>query len=42
MPYVRYVKDGRMQRIVTNYDFGYEEALVLDGGPDVLQINFEP
>lgn len=42
MPYVRYVKDGRMQRIVTNYDFGYEEALRADGGPDVLQINFEP
>ena len=42
MPYVRYVKDGRMQRIVTNYDFGYAEALRADGGPDVLQINFEP
>ena len=42
MPLVRYVKDGRMQRIVTNYDFGYEEALRADGGPDVLQINFEP
>ena len=42
MPYVRYVKDGRMQRIVTNYDFGYEEALRADNGPDVLQINFEP
>lgn len=42
MPYARYVKDGRMQRIVTNYDFGYDEALKADGGPDVLQINFEP
>ena len=42
MPYVRYVKDGRMQRIVTNYDFGYDRALKADGGPDVLQINFEP
>lgn len=42
MPYVRYIKDGRMQRIVTNYDFGYEEALRADNGPDVLQINFEP
>ena len=42
MPYVTYKKDGRMQRIVTNFDFGYADALNSAEGPDVLQINFEP
>lgn len=42
IPYVDYKKDGRMQRIVTNFDFGYADALNSEEGPDVLQINFEP
>ena len=29
MPYVQYVKGNWMQRIVTNYDFGYEERSAL-------------
>lgn len=42
IPYVDYKKDGRMQRIITNFDFGYADALNSEEGPDVLQINFEP
>lgn len=39
IPLVDYIQDGRMQRIRTNYEFGYEQALVAG---DVLPIDFQP
>jgi hypothetical protein len=42
MPYVRYRTEGRMQRIITNFDHGYAEALNAQPRQDVLCINFTP